>query len=100
MAIIGRKEGVMLSSFTTRFSNFIWFLIFTFTLYSIPHFEFLFPYKFHLFFHEAQAAEAQAPEAQTGGDQGLALPQSSEEESSSEKLPATELSTTASSATT
>ena len=65
MAIIGRKEGFMLSSFTTRFRNFIWFLIFTFTLYSMPHFELLFPYKIHLFFPEAQAVETETTESQT-----------------------------------
>lgn len=52
----------MLSSFTTRFRKFIWFLIFTFTLYSIPHFEILLPYKIHLFFSEAEAAETPASE--------------------------------------
>jgi len=65
MAIIGRKEGFMLSTFTTRFRNFIWFLIFTFTLYSMPHFDLLFPYKFHLFFPESQAAETETTESQT-----------------------------------
>jgi len=37
--------------------SFIWFLIFTFTLASMPHFEFLFPFRLHLF-SEAQAAES------------------------------------------
>jgi len=51
-----------LSTFTTRYHNFIWFLIFTFTLYCMPHLELLFPYKLRLFVSEAQA--------QTTEDQG------------------------------
>ena len=49
----------MLSSFTTRFHNFIWFLIFTFTLYTMPYLENLLPYEINLSFPEAEAAEAQ-----------------------------------------
>ena len=49
----------MLSSFTTRFHNFIWFLIFTFTLYTMPYLETLLPYEVNLSFPEAEAAEAQ-----------------------------------------
>jgi len=49
----------MLSSFTTRFHNFIWFLIFTFTLYTMPCLETLLPYEINLSFPEAEAAEAQ-----------------------------------------
>ena len=49
----------MLSSFTTRFHNFIWFLIFTFTLYTTPYLENLLPYEINLSFPEAEAAEAQ-----------------------------------------
>jgi hypothetical protein len=49
----------MLSSFTTRFHNLIWFLIFTFTLYCMPHLELLFPYQFRFFFTQAEASEAQ-----------------------------------------
>ena len=55
----------MLCSFTTRFHNFIWFLIFTFTLYCIPHFDLLLPYELHLSFSEAQAADDQTTETQT-----------------------------------
>jgi hypothetical protein len=50
----------MLSSFQTRFRNFIWFLIFTFTLYCMPHLELLFPYRLHLFLAEAQAKDAES----------------------------------------
>jgi len=43
--------------FPTRFRNFIWFLIFTFTLYCMPNYELLFPYKIHFGIPEAEAAE-------------------------------------------
>ena len=46
----------MLSTFPNRFRTFIWFLIFTFTLSTVPHFEFLFPIRLH-FFSKAMAAE-------------------------------------------
>ena len=60
----------MLCSFTTRFRNFIWFLIFTFTLYCIPNYELLLPYKINFGIPEAGAAEGtQAPEIQTGKNQ-------------------------------
>jgi hypothetical protein len=48
----------MLSSFPSRHRDFIWFLIFTFALYSMPHLELLFPYKLGLFVNQAEAAEA------------------------------------------
>ena len=51
----------MLSSYTTRFHNFIWFLIFTFTLYTMPYLETLLPYEINLSFPEAEAAETQPP---------------------------------------
>jgi|GEM_PF-5583898 len=51
----------MLSSFTTRFHNFIWFLIFTFTLYTMPYLESLLPYEINLSFPEVEAAETQPP---------------------------------------
>jgi Salmonella virulence plasmid 65kDa B protein len=49
----------MHSSFTTRLVSTICFLIFTFTVYCIPHLEVFSPYKLNVFFTEAQAAEAQ-----------------------------------------
>lgn len=52
-----------LMGFTTRFHNFIWFLIFAFTLYSMPYLEFLLSYKIHLFWNEAYASEEQTEEA-------------------------------------
>jgi len=47
----------MLCSFTIRFRNCIWFLIFTFSLYSMPHLELIIPLKLHLFFTPAEASE-------------------------------------------
>ncbi|OGP87535.1 MAG: hypothetical protein A2157_02875 [Deltaproteobacteria bacterium RBG_16_47_11] len=47
----------MLCSFTTRFRNFIWFLIFIFILYYMPNYELLLPYKIHFGIPEAGAAE-------------------------------------------
>jgi hypothetical protein len=59
----------MLCSFTTRFRNFIWFLIFTFTLYCMPNYELFLPYKIHFGIPEAGAAEttgeSQAQAAET-----------------------------------
>jgi hypothetical protein len=65
----------MISSFTTRFRSLIWFVIFTFTLYSLPHFGLILPFKIHLDFSEATAAEVQDTETQTAE----ALPSSSPE---------------------
>ena len=53
------KASPFLTGFTTRFHNFIWFLIFTFTLYTMPYLENLLPYEINLSFPEAEAAEAQ-----------------------------------------
>jgi hypothetical protein len=50
----------MRCSFTARFHNFIWFLIFTFTLYCMPNFELLFNYELHFGVPEAEAAEGGA----------------------------------------
>jgi len=47
----------MLSTFTIRFRSVIWFLIFAFTLYCMPHLELLFPYRFYFFLPEAVAQE-------------------------------------------
>jgi hypothetical protein len=77
----------MICSFTTRFRSIIWFLILTFTLYSIPHFEYLLPYKFHISVPEAQAAEAQVPEPQANGSQNVTLAQTPAQEVSSSKEP-------------
>jgi len=93
----------MLSSFTVRFRNLIWFLIFTFTLYCMPHLEMLLPYEIHISFSEAEAAEVQASEpqateAQAEGDQEMAAEEASAiEESSSKEPSATASSTTTSS---
>jgi len=94
----------MLSSFTIRFRNFIWFLIFTFTLYCMPHLEALLPYEIHISFSEAEAAEAefsetqapevQAPETQAERTQEMAA----EEASASAESSSIEPSATASSA--
>jgi RHS repeat-associated protein len=51
------KASPFLMGFTTRCHNFIWFLIFTFTLYCMPNYELLFPYKIHFGLPEAEAAE-------------------------------------------
>ncbi|MBS3907940.1 MAG: hypothetical protein KGZ49_12980, partial [Syntrophaceae bacterium] len=59
----------MLSSFTTRFRSFIWFVIFTFTLYSMPHLELLLPYKIYFFHSEAEASETQTAETETPATQ-------------------------------
>jgi hypothetical protein len=59
----------MLCSFTNRFHNFIWFLIFTFTLYCMPHLEMLLPYRLNLFLPGAEAAEAQPEDTSSKGPQ-------------------------------
>ncbi len=52
----------MLSSFTTRFRSLIWFLIFTFLLYSTPpYIEILSRYELRIFLSEAQAEEGDPP---------------------------------------
>ncbi len=71
----------MLSTFTTRFRSFIWFLIFSFTLYSMPHLELLFPYKIYLFHSEAGASEAQVVEPQGSLPQELAPEETAEKHS-------------------
>ncbi len=76
----------MLCSFTIRFRSFIWFLIFTFTLYSIPSFEYLLPYKIHLFFSEAEAAVGEPDESQVP-NQGEAPANASEADQPSSKEP-------------
>ncbi len=77
----------MLCSFTIRFRSFIWFLIFTFTLYSIPSFEYLLPYKIHLFFSEAEAADTQPNESQPPPNQGEAPADASDTDQPSSKEP-------------
>jgi hypothetical protein len=74
----------MISSFTTRFRKFIWFLIFSFTLYSIPHLELLLPYKIHFSLPEAQASEPQATETQPQTTQPQAPTEASDNEPSSQ----------------
>jgi len=75
----------MLSSFPSRHRNFIWFLIFSFTLYCIPHLELLLPYKIHLSFSEAEAAEENEDEEQDtdkpppGDEKTLAVDESLEQ---------------------
>jgi hypothetical protein len=61
----------MISSFTTRFRSLIWFVIFTFTLYCLPHLELLLPNKIH--FSLAEAGAADLPETETVNDQTEAL---------------------------
>jgi hypothetical protein len=51
------KASPFLMGFTTRFHNFIWFLIFTFTLYCMPNYELLLPFKIHIGWNEAYASE-------------------------------------------
>ena len=60
-----------LTGFTTRFHNFIWFLIFTFTLYCMPNYELLLAYELHVSFSEAEAQE----EASGGSVISTPLPQ-------------------------
>jgi hypothetical protein len=73
----------MISTFTIRFRKFIWFLIFSFTLYCIPHIELLFPYKLHFHPSEAEAAEThQTTETQTTSPQGETLENPPEKEES------------------
>ena len=55
----------MFCSFTTRFRNFIWFLIFTFTLYCMPNYELLLPFKIHIGWNEAYASENNPKEEDT-----------------------------------
>lgn len=62
----------MICSFTIRFRNFIWFLIFTFTLYCMPHIELLLPYELHLSFPEAEASASETEESQSLATQGEA----------------------------
>jgi len=59
------KASPFLTGFPTRFRNFIWFLIFTFTLYCMPHFELIFPYEIHFHLAEAEAAESNPKEEDT-----------------------------------
>jgi len=73
----------MLYSFPTRYRNFIWFLIFTFMLYSMPHLEALFPFKIYLFIPEAGAAETQEETHKEAPDK-----QDPPEEISNKKQPA------------
>jgi len=49
----------MRSTFATCFRSFMIFMIFTFTLSSMPQIESFLPYKLLLFCSEAQAAETQ-----------------------------------------
>ncbi|OGP77592.1 MAG: hypothetical protein A2V86_17690, partial [Deltaproteobacteria bacterium RBG_16_49_23] len=62
----------MISHLTTRCHDFIWFLIFTFTLSSMPHLELLFPYRFHFHPPKAEAAEAQTTDSQADSPQETA----------------------------
>src|SRR4030043_2369243 len=72
----------LLSSFTIRFRNFIWFLIFTFTLYCMPHLESLLPYEIHISFSEAEAAEVEASEPQATETQAERNQETATEEAS------------------
>lgn len=47
----------MISSFTTRCHDFIWFLIFTFTFYCKPYLKMLFTHKFVLLYSGAGDSE-------------------------------------------
>ena len=97
----------MLSTFTIRFRNFIWFLIFTFTLYCMPHLETLLPYEIHISFSEAEAAEVeasetqapeiQAPETQAERAQEIAAEEASAGEASSSQESSAEASSATSS---
>jgi len=92
----------VLSSFTIRFRNFIWFLIFTFTLYCMPHIEMLLPYEIHISFSEAEAAEVessetQATETQAERDQEIAAEEASTGEASSSQESSAEASSAAAS---
>jgi len=77
----------MLSTFTIRFRSVIWFLIFTFTLSTMPHLEMLIPYRIHFFSSEAYAAEdppETAPAEPPAGIPAEPPPETSEKEASPE----------------